>query len=452
MLCMKPTYDELIAIVQQQSKMIFEQSQTIKRLEKKIAELEERLKLNSKNSSKPPSTDQKPPHTLFKKGGAKEGHPGHFRALTVAHKVIEHKPPKCSQCGSTNLRLGKPWIFQQHELPPIELHVTEYRCFKAVCRDCKHRQAPELPPGVEPSAFGPRLSAAITMLTGVYHLGKRKVKTLLSTLFNTQISLGSVSNIEERMTAGLKETHEKIRKEVVESHQTKCIDETRWRQEASNRTVWIVSTNKGAYYSILSSRGREALKTIIYRKLKTPVITDRYAVYQFQRHQWCLAHIQRDFKRMSERTGPDGPLGHRLLFELKDVFTIHKAGYEEEERYKRLYYRRRRIEGLLQEAEVEGSPSLQMLAGKLLDNYKKLWLFSHKKGVEPTNNLAERDLRPLVIWRKVCLHTWSERGSRFIERIMSVSMTLKRQGRDVLGFLTRIYAGRIDPNLQPAVF
>ncbi len=351
----KPTYDELFALVQHQSRIIFEQSQTIKRLEKKVAELEERLGLNSKNSSKPPSTDQKANQNPPRKGGANVGHPGHFRPLRVAHKVIEHKPKACSRCGSCNLCIGKPWIFQQTELPPIKLEVTEYRCFRAVCRDCNSREAALPPSGIEPSAFGPRLSAAVTMLTGTYHMGKRKAQGLLSSLLGTQISLGSISNIEGRMVHGLKETQEEIREKVIEGKEPKCIDETSWRQEASRRTAWIVSTAQGAYYSILSSRGKKAFKKIVRRKLQTPVTTDRYAVYQFRRHQWCLAHIQ-------------------------------------------------------------------------------------------------RDLRPLVIWRKICLQTWSDRGSQFIKRIMSAHMMLKRQGKCVLTFLSSIYAGRIDPNVRPSIF
>src|SRR5690242_11755816 len=141
---MKPTYEQLEKENQQLKQVIAQQQVYIQKLEERIQKLEayiqtleERLKLNSKNSSKPPSTDQKPPHSLLRKGGAKEGHPGHSRAITTPQKVVECKPEKCSRCGSTNLRIGNPWIFQQTELPPIELCITEYRCFRAVCRDCK---------------------------------------------------------------------------------------------------------------------------------------------------------------------------------------------------------------------------------------------------------------------------------------------------------------------------
>ena len=139
---MKPTYEQLEQIIE-------EQRAYIKKLEERIDKLEEQLRLNSKNSSKPPSSDQKTDRFPPKRGGAKEGHQGYFRSLRVPHKVIEQKPEQCSRCGSFNLRLRKPWNFQQTELLPIELEVTEYRCYRAVCLDCKNREIAWLEGGDE---------------------------------------------------------------------------------------------------------------------------------------------------------------------------------------------------------------------------------------------------------------------------------------------------------------
>src|SRR5277367_5592418 len=100
---MKPTYDELFALVQHLSKTVFEQQETIKRLTRRVAELEEQLKLNTKNSSKPPSSDQKESKGPPKKGGAKPGHLGHFRPLFSAeqiHKHISLKARSCPTCGN----------------------------------------------------------------------------------------------------------------------------------------------------------------------------------------------------------------------------------------------------------------------------------------------------------------------------------------------------------------
>src|ERR1700722_650456 len=120
---LKPTYEELFALVQHQSKMIFEQGQTIKRLEKKIVELEEKLKLNSKNSSKPPSTDQKGKNDVpKKKGGAKLGHPGHFRPLFSTDQVdafVTLRAENCPSCGEAVQPSGDPPpIHQQVEIAP----------------------------------------------------------------------------------------------------------------------------------------------------------------------------------------------------------------------------------------------------------------------------------------------------------------------------------------------
>jgi hypothetical protein len=127
----KPTYDELFALVQHQSKIVFEQEQTIKRLEKTVAELEEKLKLNSKNSSKPPSTDQKGANDVpKKKGGAKPGHPGHFRPLFSAAQVdafVNLRAENCPSCGEAVQPSGEPpSIHQQVEIAPKPYIVTQY--------------------------------------------------------------------------------------------------------------------------------------------------------------------------------------------------------------------------------------------------------------------------------------------------------------------------------------
>jgi len=95
-------------------------------------------------------------------------------------------------------------------------------------------------------------------------------------------------------------------------------------------------------------------------------------------------------------------------------------------------------------------------AGTCRDILKRedaLWTFVHVEGVEPTNNLAERQIRPNVLWRNSCFGTQSEAGSRFAERIMTVVATLKQQDRNVLAYLIEACDaanwGRPAPSLLP---
>ena len=126
---MKSIYEQLELLVREQQRVIKEQQKiieeqrlTIVRLEARIVKLEEQLNLNSKNSSKPPSSDQKS-NRNGPKGGAKPGHKGHYRTLLPLEKVsqtIISKISKCHHCGSTNLRKRASWIFQQVDLPEVK--------------------------------------------------------------------------------------------------------------------------------------------------------------------------------------------------------------------------------------------------------------------------------------------------------------------------------------------
>ena len=79
----------------------------------------------------------------------------------------------------------------------------------------------------------------------------------------------------------------------------------------------------------------------------------------------------------------------------------------------------------------------------LLEGEEHLWTFLRVRGIEPTNNAAERALRHAVLWRKMSGGTASEWGSRFVERILSVVATCRQQGRDVLEFLTECFRARL---------
>jgi len=96
----------------------------------------------------------------------------------------------------------------------------------------------------------------------------------------------------------------------------------------------------------------------------------------------------------------------------------------------------RSVGRLLRKAAVCGDAKIEGMAKDILKHEPALWTFVYAEGVEPTNNAAERALRSAVIWRRVSFGTDSERGSRFVERILTVITTLKQQHRHALGYLT----------------
>ena len=169
-------------------------------LERRIAELEQRLNTNSTNSSRPPSSDppsvKRPPQgrPTGKKRGGQPGHRHHRRALVPPERlrqVIDCKPPACRRCGhDLHGEDSEPLRHQVAEVPPIEPTVDEYRLHRLTCPRCRRSTCAALPPGVPSGAFGPRLRAILSVLAGAYRLGKRPIRQLASDLFGLSISTG----------------------------------------------------------------------------------------------------------------------------------------------------------------------------------------------------------------------------------------------------------------------
>ena len=113
-----------------------------------------------------------------------------------------------------------------------------------------------------------------------------------------------------------------------------------------------------------------------------------------------------------------------------------------------VYYRKKRLKEILYDALANGSECFSSFADRLLNHFPKLFLFTRYPEVECTNNAAERTLRHIVLWRKTSYGTQSAAGSRFMERAVSIWMTLKKQGREVLPYFEHAYRTTFQPDIQ----
>jgi len=452
---MKPTYEELQAalantrteLTNTQTELANTQTEfakmhhLLKLALERIAILEEKLNKNSKNSSKPPSTDQKSNSTESnntRKNRNKGCNRQSFPPDQVDH-FVDCSLKSCPLCGSKELsELDKTLSLQQVDLPEVKAIVTQYNCKQHRCESCKNSSFAHLPKGVPDSAFGTRLMSLIATLTGALHLSKRDAIWLVKTLYDINISEGSIINVEERVAIALKQVYERIHRHVTQSLFPKHFDETSWRDKGKTHYVWTASTITATCLHIDQSRSREAFQGFIGTLSQSPVVTDRYAVYNQleQPHQYCLAHLIRECRKYSERDGPDGKIGHALEKELIQICRNHREFREglisNQARNNRFRHQKKRLEDQLLDGFIEGSKELESFCDRLLDCFAKLWTFSNFTDVEPTNNLAERDLRRVVLWRKKSYGTRSERGQRYVERIGSVVQTLKKAGLNIL--------------------
>jgi transposase len=443
-------------------------SALVEGFERRIAELEARINQNSTNSSKPPSTDpigvkRKPPEPPSKKlRGGQRGHPRRMRALVPPERVAsltDCKPTRCRRCG--HLLSGEdaePRRHQVAELPPIEPEVHEYRLYRLCCPHCQTVSCGALPEGVPRTAFGPRLHAALSVLTGAYRLSKRQVAQLCSDLLGLTISLGMVAKLE-RITADVLEYPVAELAHQVKTAGAANIDETGWRENGHKAWLWVVVTSLGIVFRIARSRAGAVAQDLLGEEPKPIVISDRFPGYEWiklKSRQVCWAHLRRDMQAMIDRNGDGAEVGRRLLWQSNKLFeswhkvrdgTIQRSTF-----LQAVAWLRPMVRSTLESGAGCACPKTATTCAELLRLWDCLWTFTRVAGVEPTNNAAERALRHAVIWRRISGGTDSEVGSRFVERMLSAVATCRQHDRGVLDYLTRCHRARLLGLAAPSLF
>ena len=446
----------------------------VAKLVEQVAVLSEKLGEDSGNSSKPPSSD--PPGSSSKKRnaakrerkkqskrkrGAQRGHKGSHRALIDPSEVdafVDFYPPQCESCWNPLPEIADPKAsrFQVSELPPVSIHTTEYRCHAVRCR-CGYVSRGKHDADVPSSPFGPRLSSVVALLTGIYHVSRRRTAMLLRDLIGVRISLGAVSAIEARVSDSLEPAFDEAWQTVGDAP-VKHTDGTSWRNAGVAMSLWTIATTMMTVFKIITDGSKKTLQPL-YGALTGILVSDRAAALNFwamERRQICWAHLIRKFVSFSERDGPAGDIGRGLLDYAGLVFEYWHA-YESGELTAATFRAwmkpvRAGFEELLERAAASDIRRLSGSCQNMLDHRDALWTFADSTDVEPTNNHAERELRAFVLWRKRSFGSQSDRGDRFAERLMTVAHTARKQNRDVLTFLVDAMRARTEGSVPPSLF
>jgi transposase len=441
--------------------------QRIRPLEQQVAQLQERLHQNSRNSSKPPSSD--PPNALpcpkrtpsGRKAGGQPGHAGHTRPLKPldqVQKVVDLRPTRCDACGA--LLLGEDPQPQRHqvtELPRIEPHVTEYRRHAVTCLVCGTETPAEWPADMPTGDFGARLQATTGYLSGRMGMSQRDLTETMETLFHAEVSLGSIPALETAVSDALAEPVQDAQT-YVQQQPTANVDETGWREQAKRTWLWVAATPLVSVFLVLATRGAQGARQLLGDTFQGIVGSDRWSAYNWldpQRRQLCWAHLKRDFQKLVDRGGESQRLGEALREQAEQLFrrwprvrdgTLSRLDFQRE-----VEPIRERVHALLGEGAHLSQEHTRHTCENLLKLEVALWTFVSVEGVEPTNNHAERCLRRGVLWRRRSFGTQSKSGSRFVERVLTTITTLRQQKRDVLDYLTAACAAAICGDKPPSL-
>ncbi len=443
----------------------------VQTLQAQVSDLQAQLKQHSGNSSRPPSSDppSAPPRPTRaptgRKRGGQPGHLGHHRDLLPPGQVDElvvHRLPACPHCRTAlpaDLPATEVLRQQVWELPPVQPTITEHQFPTVTCPHCQGAVRAPRPPEVPPGSFGPQLIALVALLHGRYRMSTRELTLLLDDLWHIPISLGSVPALYQTVSTALAPVYTEIQ-ETVQGQAVANVDETPWRENRQQRYLWVAATVVATLF-LVGRRSRAALERLLGTAFGGTVGSDRYKAYAHlpaTQRQLCWAHLKRDWQFFRERDGPVGEWGAAAMAQITQLFAQwHRFRAGELDRAQ-LQQQMAPIAAELRRLVEQGRDELPWEKARgfcrdLLWVWPALWTFVDVAGVEPTNNVAERALRPAVLWRKGCYGTDSSDGSRFVERILTVTTTCRQQQRQVLPFLADAvrahWAGLPAPILMP---
>ena len=447
-------------------------------LEARVAALEAQLaaaQKNSRNSSKPPSSDiVNPPPKANKRGprkkrkrGGQPGHARHQRPRFEDHEldqIFEWRLRACPCCdGPLQDADQPPKCFQQMELEVSPVHVDEHRRVGQWCEKCQKLHYPALPEELAKAGLvGPRLTALVGWLHGVCHMSVSSIRKYFRDVIRIPISRGMLSKLIRKVSESLQDPYDELIRVLTEEDRLN-VDETGHKDNGQRLWTWCFRAQLYTVFKISPSRGSDVLIEVLGKEFAGVLGCDYFSAYRKYMRlnenvglQFCLAHLIRDVKFLAEHpNAKNRAYGQRLRELFRKLFhTIHRRDEYQSDDTFRLALERIRND-LCWEAgiEVVETKEAANMAERFYQHVDSYFRFITEPGIEPTNNVAEQAIRFVAVHRRMTQGTRSAAGQRWFERICTVAVTCQQQGRSAFDFLydsiTAMFSAEDSPSLLP---
>ena len=452
--------------------MVEELKRIIATQEIRIKELEAKLNMNSSNSSKPPSTDNKLTKTKNKNSskskkrrGAQKGHKGKSLKLVAnADKVEILMPTKCKCCNKSlkninSLKFEKRQLF---DLPTVKMYVTEYQAYSVECKNCHTINKAEFPDNINATTqYGDNLKSFVSYLNAYQMLPYERISEIIEDLTTHKISTGSIYNFLNTHYDKL-ESYEKTIKQLLLKKDILHSDETGINIQGTLHWIHLASTSTMTYYMLHQKRGKVAMDDMgIIPNYKGILVHDHWSVYNKYNnctHSYCNAHLLRELKGVSEKENVKWSEDmHTLLTNMNIAVCRAKENNKQELSLAQIQKFIKYYEKITLSAnnyypppdknaqKARGRPK-QEKGKNLLDRLSKYQdetlRFLSDFRVPFTNNLAERDLRMIKVKEKISGSFASFKGGEIFCRIRSYISTLKKNNIAVLAGLRNALADK----------
>ncbi len=416
----------------------------IRKLEEKIERLKDenqklRLELFGLKPSKKKEekSSDEVPRQESKKLGPPVGHKGTSRKKPEkVDRTVVLKLDACPYCDGEISELEQTRERYTEDIVPLTLFVTRYIIKQGYCKKCGKIVYPEVPEVIDNCHFGLHFLLYITYLRYVMNLPDNKITTLLNDIYDAKVSEGTIVEYLKRAAQIFGDEYERIKEQMKELKNCHY-DDTGQRVNGMNRWLWIFISNEVMLYYTSKSRSKKVVVEILGDDYDGVTVQDFYPSYDKAPglKQKCWSHLITDARDLAEKKKPphDAKEFHEGLQQIyKDAKEAVKQLSTEEERSSvyAAFVDRLKIFATRGWQHYD----VKRLAKRALKYSSELFTFILIPGVEPTNNCAERALRPCVVQNKIWGCHRTDAGAKNRDILMSVIGTMKLQGKSILSF------------------
>lgn len=453
------TNDQLIDIILLLIKRDEENQKQIQLLKQEIEELKDKVNLRNKdsnNSSKPPSSDNKPSggiHKGFKSGrktGGQKGHPGKAREhVDNPDEIVKCSPSACASCSNSLDGIGGILKARRQliEAPPIKAHVTEYQQFEVTCT-CGCKNVGSFPEGIKaPVQFGDNLKSLIIYLNIFHHLPYDRLTQILTDLLGIDISEGSIDNVLDTAKVRAGPYCDQIRELLLKSKWVGS-DETGIRVNNENWFLWVWQNVLFSYFVSHKKRAYEVVKEYFGEYFKGTLVSDCFGSQNKTKalnHQHCHLHYLRplEFCKDYEKESYIWALevSAFLMQSWEARRAIWEEGYSKENRERIIDSFELRLNELTQ-VPLTTKEAIK-IQNRLKNHRDKILIFMRDPDIPYHNNGSERAIRKAKIHRKVSGCFRSENGAKRFAKILSVIETARKHGLKVMDSIQKMLTGNL---------
>jgi len=421
-------------LLREHIKLLEEKIQLLEEYKTKLEERIAQLEKNSSNSSKPPSSDIVKPlkilHKLGKKRkrGGQHGHRKFSRQPFEPQQVDEVIEYELKDKDAVGLKPLDEWfVIQQIELPEKMCKVIEHRARKYLDTVTGKIHIAPMPDAIR---------------KGGCHMSYTTIQHFFKELIQLDVSRGMLCKATQKVSLSLQPAYQQLAERLPKESQVGA-DETGHHDEGKLHWTWCFDTPYYSLFRIDKSRGSEVLEKMLGKDFAGLVCADYWGAYRKYarlfdvRVQYCMAHLIREIRFIAEHSIKKlSRWGNFLLDWLKKLFrTLHGRN-----RYTpggfALAMERIKNESLSRMRRPPDHALARKLARRFRgESAKDYFRLLTEPGLEPTNNGTERQIRPVVIDRRITQGTRGDAGMRWCERIWTILATCKKQNRNVFKFI-----------------